>query len=189
MQQWEKRTDFNRQWNWDSILKWWNSRSDKRKPHTTLCTRWGRIQYDENPWMNYIIYSSIRTTNTHGYYAISFNFNSFAIVYSSLTHRVICASTVEQSGFFFWKLKPVFDRFLVGCCCYCYFIIIVIMNEWCILSIVYIFGATERDTVQHFHWWVLNVETILPIVRSISHFIHIFLTVFSLIFLPLDAKE
>lgn len=57
----------------------------------------------------------------------------------------------NKVDFFFWKLKPVFDRFLVGCCCYCYFIIIVIMNEWCILSIVYIFGATERDTVQHFH--------------------------------------
>lgn len=105
--------------------------------HTHLCAR----RDDENPWMNFIIDSSEHTPILCRVRTISTRLQLFTIH----SHTQYCASTVEWSEFilFFWKLKPVSDRF--GRLLFCHY---------CHSPLLYYFrfGATECDTVQHFHW-------------------------------------
>lgn len=139
--------------------------------------------HDENPWMNYIIYSSVpyETMHTRGCYAVSFNFNSFAIVYSSHTNTQCCVwarCALNKVNLFFgnWNLFLI-DSWLVVVA-----VILLLLSLWTVCCLVYFWCDRKR------------YGSALPLMSfectdcfthcSIFHFIHIFLTVFSLSLSP-----
>lgn len=125
-----------------------------------ICTR----RDDENPWMNYIMTTHL---STRGYYA---TFIQFQLVCNCLqytiTHNIVRRPLNKVNLFFGnWNLFLIDS---VGC----FFIIVIRLCST-------ISGATECDTVQHFHWLSFECRDCFTHC-SISIFFIVILTVFSL---------
>lgn len=159
----ERERDANR---FQSAIAFWNDEiPETTKGSNSLCQtgRWVPMNELYNLLIRAHVHRQIRADATRGSVFVQLQLVCNCLQFTLAHTNNAVRRSLSQVNWYFgdWNLFLIDS---VGCC------VVVILS---LLSFGHfsstLFGATEWDTVQHFHWWVLNVEIVLSIFHRIFH--------------------